>query len=237
MSKSDFGMGVRCVKRPEGVRAAPGVIGYYANGIKKGQLTIDGDDGDDIDIVYTAYYKWGSLVALNQNTAPFNSADVLAIPTEYAGPAITNYAEVPYDINGVTMADSWTPDYVNGLGDPCVYYFGDEGWRLPTQVENNLFAAALTVPDVGTPSPANPLWLTTKDGQKLLSAAGKRDSATGNITALGTGAWYRATIDNLPSPFSRMIVFGDVGYELSSLGYEYTAWDDWELATPIRCTR
>ncbi len=86
-----------------GVHSAPGVIGYYASGPKKGQLTllgssfykgdpnIDRNDGKLSDeTVYVAYFKWASLVAIGSQPAPsssFNSTNIIWAPAGYKGTA------------------------------------------------------------------------------------------------------------------------------------------------------
>jgi hypothetical protein len=230
---SAFACPIRCVAtQPEYVRAVPGVIGYYANGDNEGQITLDGDDGDETDKVYVAYFKWGSLAAINQNTAAFTPADVLATPSEFDETSITNWASVPYT-NGVIAANSWPSDPANGQGDPCAYYFGTDGWRMPTSTEFESSLSGAQVPAVTDPSPANPLWLTL-NGVKLLPAAGIRNKDNGNVERRGTGAWYWYTEPAVPNIYGRMIIFGDVGYEVIKV-YRTEASSNWQSATPIRC--
>jgi hypothetical protein len=142
-----------------GVRAVPGVIGYYANGFRKGELTLDGDDGDDRDIVYVAYFKFGSLIAVgarNYGKGTFTSADIVAVPEKTDGGfpyTLEEYkayitgdrgtawgqindagdAGINLNIRGGNITTLLGDQYVAaGIGDPCVYYFGDKGYRLPT---------------------------------------------------------------------------------------------------------
>jgi hypothetical protein len=145
-------------KAVEGVRAKPGVIGYYANGANVGTLTLDGDDGNNTDIVYTAYFKWGSLVATSgQNDGPFVAEDIVTAKG-YGGGSLTDvnatntlkaivgegntsqnkWNLVPYGDNlaDTSTAATWpaTAPQV-GWGDPCAHYFGGD-WKTPAQQNN-----------------------------------------------------------------------------------------------------
>jgi hypothetical protein len=144
-----------------GVRAVPGVIGYFATGPNKGELTLGGD-GTDGQTVYVAHFKFGSLIAIDSpsDTSPFTSADIIAVPTGFqytlndykayvtgSGDTAWNMVNDAGDA-GITLAagdniTSWGDAYVyKGLGDPCAHYFNNE-WRLPTTLENNYFVGGL----------------------------------------------------------------------------------------------
>jgi hypothetical protein len=148
-----------------GIRAVKDVIGYYANGDKKGQLTLVGDDGDDEDIVYVAYFKYGSLIATkSEDRGNFTSSDIVAVPSTDSGfpytlaaykatitgsgPGAWDMINEASDAEGITLSTGSNitqllgDDYVeDGLGDPCVQYF--TGYRLPTAVENVRFVGGV----------------------------------------------------------------------------------------------
>ncbi len=133
-----------------GIHSTPGMIGYYARGPKKGQLTllgssaykdtpVDLNDGTLADVpVYAAFFKWASLVATgSQNNGAFSSNDVIWAPAGYKGTtdAAAALTQVKSDIGTKTQGsawaivpyrsiDNWDTDVANGLGNPCDYYFG-----------------------------------------------------------------------------------------------------------------
>ncbi len=141
---------------PAGVHAAPGIIGYKANG----ELTLKGSSvyaanaeisqyaleefgGLETEPVYVAMFKFGSLVAVSSDpTDTAGSAlepeDIIAGPSEWTGytalKASPTWAGVPKSealSSGATIATNAS----QGLGDPCAYWFDgeyDENWRLPT---------------------------------------------------------------------------------------------------------
>ncbi|MDR2890273.1 MAG: FimB/Mfa2 family fimbrial subunit [Alistipes sp.] len=154
LANSNFGYNVRCVFADEpdvkGVRNVDGVIGYYANGSRKGELTLDGDDGDDANIIYTAMFKWGSLIALgSQDYGDFSGRHVVAAPENFEYGAESGVEAVRKDIDAAgTGANAWSrvgdasgagvaiaagsnittllgseTYWKRGIGDPCAYYF------------------------------------------------------------------------------------------------------------------
>jgi uncharacterized protein (TIGR02145 family) len=225
------GMAVRCVEAiPEGVRAVPGMIGYYANGDNEGQITLDGDDGDNNDVVLAAYFKFGSMVALNQNTAPFSAADVLATPSEYDESKITNWASVPY------LTGPVSDDPENGTGDPCAYYFGSNGgWKTPTttEMQSNFFIGS-SASVVTNPSTSNPVWLM-HGSEKVLPAAGARNSSTGLIEERGEYGYYWTSTDwsNINGGWILYFYSGQVGTPNSNtlMGNSYGN------GHPVRCVQ
>jgi hypothetical protein len=153
-----------------GVRAVPGVIGYFATGDRKGELTLAGDDGDDTNgIVYVAYFKSGSLIAMSsENAGSFTSGDIVAVPEKTDGgfpytleeyrATVTGSSYTAWNMvkdagdagislsKGSNVTQLLGDNYVaDGLGDPCVQYFTD--YRLPTSAENNRFVGG---PATGT---------------------------------------------------------------------------------------
>ena len=174
-----------------GVRVPAGVIGYYAEdgpgGRQKGALTLEGDNslgyggGTSPVPVYAAYFKWGSLIAVNSEyRGEFVPEDIIAAKgyegktdPEEALAEIRSYVSsgtnaqnrwdfIPYgDLNGRTNTSGtpvWpetTPtNIIAGRGDPCIHYFGN-GWRTPTNQQNIDFVGREGQSNSGTQYPAN----------------------------------------------------------------------------------
>jgi hypothetical protein len=222
-----------------GVRAAKGTIGYYANGTKKGQLTLEGDNGDGIDVVNAAYFKAGSLLALGGEMHTFDyrgfsrSKDVIAQPKEYTRQ--DDYLNIPY-VRSSDIPWAWNPS--KALGDPCEYYTSTFGgrhpWRMPTRKELSDLVAGAT--NIYTNSP-EVLWLT-KGGEKMLSAAGQRFSGTGKLQYQGTqgkywsSEYHKGTQTELYSySFDKDGKDGELGS--GEVWYQNDPWTT--IALPIRC--
>ncbi len=145
-----------------GIPASPGVIGYVASGSDYGTLTLRGSrdysgtpvgdaagamfpgQGLHPETVYSAYFKWGSLVALSSELgdSSFDAGDIVAAPVDYDDigypvPALEavrtasegNFSKVPFRTGDDAFTNGWKSAPVKGLGDPCAYYFTD--WHLP----------------------------------------------------------------------------------------------------------
>ncbi len=209
-----YGGPVRCVRKPPGVKAPKGVIGYFATGPNRNSLTLDGDKdlgGTTGETVYVAYFKWGSLVALSsQDTGPFNSGDIVnaygfqgggtnEIRAHVNAAGITAEAKwraIPYgDLDGPDVSTStpvWpanTPaNIAAGRGDPCRHHFGGT-WHTPTHAQNVAFFAPpySWAPNSGTAT--DPGVGTFANGVKL-PASGNRHNA--NI-AYTTGRFWSST--------------------------------------------
>jgi hypothetical protein len=150
LSNRGSAMGIRCVEIPA-VRVPGGVIGYYGDGPRKGQLTLEGDKSffasgeaaQNAYAVYAAYFKYGSLIALDAtNSGPFSASDVLAVPAEYGGAGSdaaalarlrgemgsntggTAYGLIAAMTENVPTVSS-PAQLAAGQGDPCAYWFGE----------------------------------------------------------------------------------------------------------------
>jgi hypothetical protein len=120
-------------------------------------LTIDPEGLED-ETVYVAIFQFGSLIAFSSDPSGIKnqypeSDDYIVGPMEYTGwdalkanhdwldtPVFDSEEDWNYqDVDGnYTKRDVSHPDYHNstnfalGKGDPCMYYFGSDGWKLPT---------------------------------------------------------------------------------------------------------
>jgi hypothetical protein len=138
--------------------AAPGVIGYFATGPNKGELTLAGDyryrntdvanhpDGkrqSTIDFgeisneaVYVAYFTFGSLVAMSSegdNETLFNAAtDIVKAPTDAMKSQITGYGSDmgPIPQSNLTFDLPYVPGY--GYLDPSVESVSDASYNHST---------------------------------------------------------------------------------------------------------
>ena len=153
-------------KPTAGVIAPPGVLGV---GARSGRLTIQGSREYAVDpdlknyadaefgglapeTVYTAVFKWGSLVGLSNSTnndAWDGTSDVIWAPREYDLSKITaEWVTVPYASNGVFPADQPAA----ALGDPCSHAaVGTSGkaWVMPSgNPYNGIEYTASTLPAV-----------------------------------------------------------------------------------------
>jgi hypothetical protein len=171
---------IEIVQPPQGVYAAPGTIGFIAEGPRAGELTLRGSKhfagtvveeaspvGEPVSdqTVYLAWFKWGSLVAMDSRPGAgiaFDSSFLIAAPAGYGG-STSEYealvaARAAYDDPALTTdAERWAAiahagsfgwsrgrdiltataanDVSRGLGDPCAHYFG-RPWRLPLGGDN-----------------------------------------------------------------------------------------------------
>jgi hypothetical protein len=133
---------------------------YSANDdIKK--YAYDNFGGLSDQTVYAAFFKFGSLIALsgdptdNTSETAIESEDIVAAPSTADGyiglaalktavdnqtTAANRWAQIPvyqaadFDAGKTNVSAATYHNAVNialGKGDPCMYYFGAEGWKLP----------------------------------------------------------------------------------------------------------
>jgi hypothetical protein len=164
---------ITVIQEAPGILAAPGVIGYIADGPRAGQLTLRGSiefagtpvdtyspfgpDKLEDETVYVAYFRFSSLVAIGSQpkpTAAFNASNVVWAPAQFTYPPYTGLEAAVRRAADLGWADGipfindalagWNLDLPNGLGEPCRFYFDDNGnmnpdlsgnyvdaWRLP----------------------------------------------------------------------------------------------------------
>jgi hypothetical protein len=174
---------------------------YSANAdIKK--YADDNFGGLSDQTVYMAYFKFGSLVAissdLTDNTSgeSLESEDIIAGPSEYvdagsfaALKANPTWAGIPvYQAadftDGKTNVSAATyhnlANFELGKGDPCMYYFGSDGWKLPKGNPYN-----------GYSNTSLGAWQAAS-GDIL---AGRFSSAAGETGVFYPAAGYRSSVD------------------------------------------
>jgi uncharacterized protein (TIGR02145 family) len=178
-------------------------------------------EGLEDETVYIAYFKFGSLIALSSDPtdtdSPYiESEDIIKGPTEYTGwdalkasptwdgiPAYTGGPSGDYyfqDGGGnytkrdISHADYQTP--ASGKGDPCMYYFGTDGWKLPTgnpyngvsYSESNLTWKPAGATGMGAGLPAGRL--NTRASGWFFPAAGHRDRSLGYVSYQDSYGFY-----------------------------------------------
>jgi hypothetical protein len=176
-------------------------------------------DGLETETVYAAYFKFGSLIAISgdptDSESPYlESDDLIAGPTEYTGwdalVASPTWGGIPvynttdytfqdgagnYTKRNVSHADYQTP--TSGKGDPCMYYFGTDGWKLPTgnpyngtpdyDTSNLTWKAA---GNLGTGLPSGRLSTRTGEIGWFYPAAGYRYDSNGDVFNQGASGYY-----------------------------------------------
>jgi hypothetical protein len=190
----------------------------------------DNFGGLSTETVYAAYFKFGSLVAISGDPTDGNpdangnyiqSDDIIAAPSmadgyigidalkENIANQTIGWSQLPVSSSlsgGATIGTS----LVDGLGDPCDYYFGDgdgnassagSTWRLPTgtpyngtpdySLSNTTWYAA---GDLDADLPAGRLSTRTDETGMFYPLTGYRTSGGGAIGALdGDGNYWSST--------------------------------------------
>jgi hypothetical protein len=209
----------------EYINATVDTDGNGKNDIVDYAETID-PRGLENETVYIAYFKFGSLVAISSDPTDNNSPylepeDIVAAPDEWKGSLQgardfigTTWANIPA-YNSTDYAIAWEknasdPSYHNstnfalGKGDPCMYYFGSGGWRLPTGNPYNTSSPATystsnlvwkAANALGTGLPAGRLSTRAGESGWFYPVAGYRLNSNGDVYAQGSSVslWSSTT--------------------------------------------
>jgi hypothetical protein len=203
-----------------GVLAPPGVIGYirgtntltlqgskeYSANSAIAQYATDNFGGLSDKTVYMAYFRFGSLIAISsdktdENSPYLESEDIIAGPSEYTGYAALKanptWAGIPVyktaDYNANVSAANYhnATNFALGKGDPCMYYFGSDGWKLPKNPYNGYSASDLGAWQAASGDiPAGRFSLITGEEGMFYPAAGYRYNSGGDVTNQGSVGYY-----------------------------------------------
>ncbi len=271
---AEYGNTVRCMPDKPGVRVPRGVIGYYADGPNAGQLTLDGDKSfyGDTSIapeqrstqrqhtVYAAYFKWGSLVALDSSDEGdgFTGTDIVAVPAQYYNSTATENAATGESLNKlrsqVLTAGSGTNGYnliqpLTGLaagatipwaptatqlqqahGDPCAYYFNNE-WMMPRHLDNiDLIGSSFTSKPQAG-TVIDPHLAAFGSDHYTLAASGWRGDTNGVPYQQGTQGRYWSSTAPIDSNAGNNLYFDQGGAYHAAPGARIGEGS----ALPIRC--
>jgi hypothetical protein len=188
------------------------------------EYAIDNFGGLENETVYVAYFKFGSLVAISSdptdNTGTLlEPEDVVAAPDEWKGSLEqardfigTTWTNIPVytstDYGTTSKRNVSDPSYHNtenfaaAKGDPCMYYFGSDGWKLPTgkpyngapdyyrNSESDTNLPWRAVGALGAGLPAGRLSTRAGEAGMFYPAAGYRSYSNGSVNYQGTRGYY-----------------------------------------------
>jgi hypothetical protein len=224
--------------------APPGVIGYI-RGTRT--LTLKGSKeyaanadikayaeatfgGLENQTVYTAFFKYGSLVAISSHqSSNVTYEDYVTWPSEWEK---TGWGSIPlYNDNGTDYSNGYNAssplyqDPANAKGDPCQYYFGT-GWRLPASYSSSMKAWSAAGTD-GLPAAGRFSNVTGETGV-FYPAAGDRGAGGGAMYRQGEQGYYWSSATS-GSDNAFRLNFSKTG-DVSSGGYAQTG-----RALAVRC--
>jgi hypothetical protein len=184
-----------------------GSMEYSANSAIA-QYATDNFGGLSDKTVYMAYFKFGSLIALSSDSTDtdgtLESDDIITGPSEWndyatlkANPTwagIPVYQAADYTAGKTDVSAATYHNAANialGKGDPCMYYFGNNGWKLPKGNPYNGYSetslGAWQAASGGIP--AGRFSVVTGEEGLFYPAAGYR-TTTGSVFIQGTPGDY-----------------------------------------------